>query len=68
MNTQNKLHYASLSQQRDDDGFWRVFYYAEGTGFEAGRSVYVGRSQFLNLEKAKEAAKRYNAHHEKDLG
>lgn len=39
---------------------WRVFYYAPGMGFDTGRLVFVGRSEFRTKAKAEEAKKRYD--------
>lgn len=43
---------ATISQDRDEQGFWRVFHYAPGAGFDTGTSVYVGRLQFRDRSQA----------------
>lgn len=55
------LYKATISEKPDEAGFWRVFYYAPGMGFETGESVYIGRAQFRELAQAKEAQRRHES-------
>jgi hypothetical protein len=57
----SKLYFATISQGRDDAGFWRVFYYAPGCGFETAQAVYTGRAQFSEREQAEDSKHRYEA-------
>ncbi len=52
---------ATISQDRDEHGFWRVFHYAPGMGFDSGTSVYVGRLQFRDRGQAEAEKAKWEA-------
>lgn len=58
MKTKTITRKATVSNRLPYPNFpYRVFYYAPGTGFDAGSLVYVGNHEFATLEEAQAAAK-----------